>query len=79
MKVKELITLLEKQDSDMRVVVDGYESGYDELHTLELIHLGKFRGDNPDKPWYDGEFDWVYDKSKADEIAILFPRGGKKI
>lgn len=78
MKVKELIALLQKQDSDMRVVLDGYESGYDELHTYEIVHLGKFKGDDPNKAWYDGEFEWVIDKRTDDELAILFPRGGKR-
>jgi hypothetical protein len=77
MKVKELIKLLEKHDPEMRVVVDGYEAGYDEVEKAILLGIGpnpkvnkfdsKFTAD------WEGEFIEVY-VDDADEIALLLPR-----
>ena len=44
MTVKELIAILQRYPSDMRVVVNGYEDGYDdvepELILTQTIHIG---------------------------------------
>jgi len=34
--VRELISVLERYSSDMRVVVDGYEQGYDDLSPEQI-------------------------------------------
>ena len=40
MTVRELIELLEQQPADMRVVVDGYEQGYDDLSPQQISAVG---------------------------------------
>ena len=61
MTVKELIHLLETHPPDLRVVVDGYEDGYDDLSPEQLqmvtisLNTGKHRwvgmhGDPNDRP-----------------------------
>ena len=75
MTVKELISRLQDEDPKMRVVLDGYESGFDELYTIAHTHIGK-RRDEKDKNWYDGEFADVWKDSTA-EVALYLPRGEK--
>jgi len=54
MKVKELIEHLQKFDLEQLVVVDGYETGYDEVKEVHLIdNLKKLP---EDKAYYDGEY-----------------------
>ena len=77
MKVKELIELLQKEDPEMRVVLDGYESGFDELHEISHTQIGKYIGDDKDKNWYDGEFTGVWKDPNA-EVAVYFAIGGKQ-
>ena len=36
MTVRKLIDLLERYPNDMRVVVNGYEQGYDDLHPRQI-------------------------------------------
>jgi hypothetical protein len=78
MKIKELIDLLQKEDPDMRIVLDGYEEGFDELHIVKHIRIGEFITDE-DKPWWKGEFKWSKQENETEEMAIYFPRGGKKL
>lgn len=40
MTVRELIDLLERYPGDMRVVVNGYEQGYDDLSPQQISVLG---------------------------------------
>jgi hypothetical protein len=54
MKVKELIEHLQKFDPEQIVVVDGYETGYDEVKNIYLIENLKRLPD--DKAYYDGEY-----------------------
>jgi hypothetical protein len=75
MLVKELIEQLLLEDPNMRVVVDGYESGYDEPLKLEYVNIApnKHNKDTEkDDNWWDGEF--VLSSLKTDEKAILLPR-----
>lgn len=54
MKVKELIEQLQNFDPEQLVVVDGYETGYDEVKKIYLIdNLKKLP---EDKAYYDGEY-----------------------
>ena len=71
MKVKELIEQLSKQDPEMRVVVSGYECGYDELK--ELTKVGIAKNTKKEEKWWEGEF---HEAPKIDpfEIALLLPR-----
>jgi len=71
MKVKELIQRLTNQDPEMRVVVQGYESGFDELATFHLVAIAK-NSHKQDK-WWDGEFVETQ-VDDGEEIALLLPR-----
>ena len=50
MNVKELIQLLRKHPPEMRVIVDGYEGGYDDTRGLEIKNIAL----NAHKEWYYG-------------------------
>jgi len=69
MKVKELIERLSQENPEMRVVVNGYEGGYNELKNVRHIQIIP----NPSKKWWYGEFEEAPDEAQA-EIAILLPR-----
>jgi hypothetical protein len=71
MKVKELIQRLADKDPEMRVVVQGYESGFDELDTIYLVSIAK-NSHKQDK-WWDGEFIETQ-VDDGEEVALLLPR-----
>ena len=71
MNVKELIELLSKEDPKMRVVIQGYEQGYDEVHCAEYVNITP--NTDKDRPWWDGELNDTTDKNA--EVALLLPRG----
>jgi hypothetical protein len=74
MKVKELIEQLQKFDPESIVIVDGYETGFDEVKEIEyisgLIKLPE------DKAWYDGEYQEAPTHSWVHELvnAVYIPR-----
>ena len=71
MTVKELIQRLSLEDPLMRVVVQGYEGGYDEVELTQLVPIAKNK--HKQDKWWDGEFlEVVIDD--ADEVALLLPR-----
>lgn len=75
MKVKELIEKLQELDPEMRVVVDGYEAGFDEVEKLVQVPIGP----NPNMTLEEYEVDWEgefeeMDLEDATEIALLLPR-----
>ncbi len=64
MTVEELIKALEKYPSDTRVVVQGYEDGFDDVSALHSLQVEEY----PDPKWYYGN----YDKSSEEgESAVL--------
>jgi hypothetical protein len=71
MKVKELIERLTKEDPEMRVVVKGYECGYDELE--ELIKVGITKNNKKEDKWWEGEFHEA-PKIEPFETGLLLPR-----
>lgn len=75
MKVKDLITLLEKEDPNKRVVVNGYEGGFDEVKEFKHVCISpnpdKLK--DPSKLWWMGDFEeCIY--AEGEEIALLIPR-----
>jgi hypothetical protein len=74
MKVKELIEQLQKFDPEEIVVVDGYETGFDEVKEVHYLTGLKKLPDN--KAWYDGEYQeastmsWLHDI----QTAVYIPR-----
>jgi hypothetical protein len=74
MNVKELIEILSKQDPEKRIVVDGYEGGFDELDEIKYKCITPNPDKNDDK-WWLGEFEeCIKDPNSDEEIAILLPR-----
>lgn len=72
MKVKELIQKLSQCDPEMRVVVDGYEQGFDEPDNVRYVNMIP----NPTKKDWEGEFEEVLlnNDIKGAELALLLPR-----
>ncbi len=50
--VAELIKALQQFPPDMRVVVSGYEEGYENMLTPKIEKLEQ----NPENPYWEGEF-----------------------
>jgi hypothetical protein len=50
MKVKELITLLERFDGELTVMVDGYEGGY-QIPTAASVGVAHMYDDGADYDW----------------------------
>jgi hypothetical protein len=80
MKVKELIKLLEVEDQEKIVIVDGYEGGFDELKSIRHICISV----NPDKEkdpgilWYYGDYEeCIPNPNFPEDYAIYFPRNCK--
>lgn len=71
MTVKDLIDLLSKENPSMRVVVDGYEDGYDEVHSIRYVNIIP-NSHKKDDIWWEGEF--CFTDKKSTEKALLFPR-----
>ena len=71
MTVKELAELLGKHPDDLRVVVNGYEEGYDDL-SLERISIIKIQLDTQIHNW-EGQHSDVYDSEKeiSDDAEIV--------
>jgi hypothetical protein len=74
MKVKELIEKLSSQDPELRVVVNGYECGFDEIDKICLIKM--ILNPNKGEKHWEGEFDEVYGEGSSEEVeaALCFPR-----
>jgi hypothetical protein len=69
MKVKELIEILQKEDPETLVVVDGYEGDYTTPRNTHQFHVKEQEAE-----WYYGEYESCF-KEDPDAIkAILLPR-----
>lgn len=70
MTARELINKLSEYNLDFKVVVNGYEDGYDEVKTLHIVNMEP----NPDKSkkYWEGEYNYSVDSNS--ESAILLPR-----
>jgi hypothetical protein len=66
MTVRELIKLLQAYSGDIRVVVAGYEGGYNDISHGELIELNL----NVNDAWYSGPHARPDDDAKGDETAL---------
>jgi hypothetical protein len=59
MTVAELIETLKNYDPNMRIVVNGYEGGYDEPQIKESTARLDTNFKNGEKEtWYNGQHDW---------------------
>ena len=71
MKIAELIKILETQPPDRRVIVDGYENGYDDVARTAEIEIAL--NVNPEAYFGDHE-EATYAGKPADETAFLISR-----
>lgn len=67
MKVSELIDALKTMPTDAQVLVQGYESGYDDIVRLEERPVVK----NADTNDWDGEYDDAENDSATKAVVIL--------
>ncbi len=72
MKVKYLIDLLLAENPEKEVLVQGYESGYDELDKVESKMVKKINN----VEWWDGEFE--FSESEDAESVIVLERKNKR-
>jgi hypothetical protein len=70
MTVKELINRLQQiNNQEMRVVVDGYEDGFDDIKNPKVI----IAYEQIDRDWYNGK----YEQNNSDQggtVMLLLPR-----
>jgi len=59
--VGELIEILRSIPQDLPVVVSGYENGYENFYPPSILTMKH----QPDNPYYDGEFQRVYEKDNG--------------
>ena len=52
MTASELITLLQEQPRDIKIVVRGYEDGYNDVSRLIPVNISQDKNDK----WYYGEY-----------------------
>ena len=76
MNVGELIQLLNDYPADLRVMVDGYEDGYDDLEP-GCVRVREMRL-NVNKKWYYGRHEVAYpdnrDKGSGGARALVLER-----
>ena len=76
MTISELIKLLERYPPDMRVVVSGYEEGYDDLEP-GCVRVADLRL-NVNTRWYVGRHDEAYpdnkDRGSGSAKALILER-----
>lgn len=72
MTIGELIQLLAQYPSDLRVVVNGYEDGYDDLSPEQLVPVNIVL--NTGKQWWEGKHgdpDGLTDSADLVESLVL--------
>lgn len=67
MTVQELISQLQDLPPNTKVVVRGYEGGYNDILNLKEIKIKT----NPDAYWYDGKYE-LSNEANAIEAVDLF-------
>ena len=70
MNAKELIEILSKVPPDSRIVLDGWERGYNEANNIEYVRITT--NENKTTPWHFeiGDFR-LADEEEVSEIAIF--------
>jgi len=71
MKVKELIETLSQMDSELMVVVAGYEGGVDEMDKYELCDVEL----NVNTEWYYGKHEALSDKDTLENKDSTIVKG----
>jgi len=65
MIIEELIHQLQSYPKNIRVIVQGYEDGFDEVSTLKAISIQP----NTSHEWYNGKY--IKSNNAASETAVL--------
>lgn len=72
MTVAELIDALSNYDPDMKVLVSGYESGFDEPNiNMETALLDTNFQDGKKKSWYMGRHDYGYNEIGSVPVLVI--------
>lgn len=71
MTVAELIAALERLPQDSVALVEGYETGFDDIHKVELRKVEPYRHAQE----WDGQFK---ENGRIDAVVILGQRGGRR-
>lgn len=72
MTVKELIERLSIEDLHTRVVVQGYETGYDEVEKMRFVQITP--NHNKEEKQWEGEFDEAEVVTEDTEAALCLFR-----
>jgi hypothetical protein len=67
MTASELIDQLKQYPADLKIVVEGYENGFDDLETIKNVSLVL----HPDKKYWDGKYDESADPISITAIALI--------
>ena len=67
MTVKELINELQMLPPDTKIVVRGYEDGYNDILKLITVRIKQL----PESKWYVGEYDESTDKDAVNAINLF--------
>ena len=67
MTALELITLLQSQPPDIRVVIRGYEDGYNDIAQIVPVNISKANN----KKWYYGEYFKTNSENKIGAIELF--------
>jgi hypothetical protein len=70
MKIKELIEILQKQDPETLVLVDGYEGDYTTPKTIKTIEVFEVQ----EAPWYYGNYKLSPEEELFKIKSIYLPR-----
>ena len=68
MTIKELINQLSDLPGDSRVLVQGYEEGYDDISDIRSLSVQK----QEEPAWYDGEYS--SSEGQGEQVVLLFGR-----
>jgi len=68
MKIAELIARLQQYPPEMEALVEGYETGFDDIHSIEIKSLARYT----DAEEWDGEFD--ENLAGAQEMLVILGR-----
>lgn len=67
MTASELINQLQKLSPEIKIVVRGYEGGYNDILKLKSVKIKQVFDSN----WYDGEYDDSTDRDAIDAIDLF--------
>lgn len=67
MTASELISELQKLSPDTKIVVRGYEDGYNDILQLKPVKIKR----QSDSHWFDGEYETSADEDAFDAIDLF--------